>query len=92
MPGASFQVHRDKLFDELVDFLRYNHLAREPDRLLADGPAYLEMHPALGEAVMATLATACAENEALRLVTEFPKIHGKLLGTPRNQIVAACLD
>jgi hypothetical protein len=41
---------------------------------------------------MATLAAACAENEGLRLVTEFPSLHGRLLGAPRDKILTACLE
>ncbi|MBV8752669.1 MAG: hypothetical protein JO328_07405 [Hyphomicrobiales bacterium] len=41
---------------------------------------------------MATLAMACAENEGLQVVTEFPRLHGQLLGKPREQILTACLD
>lgn len=90
--GATFQIHSYKLFEELTDFLRQERLAWRPARGIADGPQYLEMHPALGEAVMATLAMACAENEGLQVVTEFPELHGKLLGTPREKILSACLD
>jgi hypothetical protein len=41
---------------------------------------------------MATLAVACAENEGLQVVTEFPKLHGSLIGTPRDAILKACLE
>ena len=87
----SFQIHRYKLLDELVDYLRDKELAWEPESHLSDGPEYLEMNPRLGEAVMATLAVACAENEGLRVVTEFPKLHGQLIGTPRDAILKKCL-
>lgn len=89
---GSFQIHRKKLFGQLVEFLEEERLAWTPDNSLADGPDYLGMNPALGEAVMATLATACAENEAMQVVTEFPEIHGKLLATPRDKILSACID
>jgi hypothetical protein len=89
---ATFQIHAYKLFDELTDFLRRENLAWRPSAHIADGPDYLEMHPHLGEAVMATLAMACAENEGLQVVTEFPDLHGKLLGTPREKILTACLE
>jgi hypothetical protein len=89
-PHATFQIHAYKLYDELAAFLRQENLAWHPN--FPDGPDYLEMHPHLGEAVMATLAVACAENEGLQVVTEFPRLHGKLLGTPRDKILTACLD
>ena len=90
--GATFQIHRYKIFHELSEFLREEDLAWTPDSEFADGPDYLEMHPQLGEAVMATLAMACAENEGLQVVTEFPQLHSKLLGIPREKILTACLD
>ncbi len=84
-----FQIHGDKLWPELVRYLRSRKLAWEPEEGYWHGPEYVEMNPRLGEAVMATLATACAESEGLRVVTEFPKLHGKLAGTPRDQILEA---
>ena len=41
---------------------------------------------------MATLAFACAENEGLRVVTEFPDMHGKLIQQPKEMILRACLE
>ena len=41
---------------------------------------------------MATLAVACAENEGLQVVTEFPKLHGTLIGIPRDAILKVCLQ
>ena len=67
-------------------------MAWKPSRHTADSPGYLEMHSVLGEAIMATLATACAEAEGLQVVTEFPKFHGKLIGTPREKTFSACID
>jgi hypothetical protein len=86
----AIQIHKYKLLDDLTHFLTHEHLAWVPD--YAHGPDYLEMHPLLGEAVMATLAMACAENEGFQVVTEFPGFHGKLIGTPREKILSACLD
>jgi hypothetical protein len=91
-PNASFQIHRYKLDEELTEFLIAEQLAWKPESYYSDGSRYLEMHPRLGEAVMATLAVACAENEGLQVVTEFPRLHGKLLGTSRENILSACLD
>jgi hypothetical protein len=91
-PHGTFQIHAYKLYDELVSFLSDEKLAWKPNSAIADGPDYLEMHPHLGEAVMATLAVACAEDEGMQVVTEFPKLHGKLIGTPRHKILTACLD
>jgi hypothetical protein len=88
----SFQIHRYKMNDELTNFLVNEHLAWEPNSNFSDGPLYLEMHPRLGEAVMATLAFACAENEGLQIVTEFPKIYGKVIGQRKERILSACLQ
>lgn len=90
-PGANFQIHPYKL-GELIEVLLREGLAWEPSRHTADSPGYLEMHSVLGAAIMATLATACAEAEDLRVVTEFPKFHGRLIGTPREKILGACID
>ena len=87
--NPSFQIHKEKVLEELVEYLRKHKLAWKPDETKWDGPSYLEMNPKLGEAIMATLAMACAENEGLRVVTEFPKLHGRLLGTPRDAILEA---
>ena len=89
-PGGSFQIHRYKMHQRLACYLEEHDLAW-PAHADPDGPNYLEMHPHLGEAVMATMAMACAENEGLRVVTEFPQLHGRLIGTPRDQILNACL-
>ena len=40
---------------------------------------------------MATLALACAENEGLRVVTEFPQLHGRIIGTPIEDVYEACV-
>ena len=88
----TFQIHTYKLLEELTAFLMHQGLAWEPAPDLADGANYIEMHPLLGEAVMATLAMACAENEGLHLVTEFPGLHSKMLGVPREKILTAALD
>jgi len=89
---GTFQIHREKMLETLVRYLRKHKLAWEPDARYSDGFEYLEMNPRLGEAVMATLAVACAENEGLQVVTEFPELHGELIGTPRSAILRACLQ
>lgn len=89
-PDGSFQIHSEKMLPDLAQYLRRMGLAWNPGEWYSDGPLYLEMNPRLGEAVMATLAYACAENEGLQVVTEFPKLHGRLLGVPRAAIIDAC--
>jgi hypothetical protein len=63
---SKFTSH--KLFDELVDYLHCKELARKPNPNVSDGPDYLEMDPRLGEAVMATLAVAFAEDRGFKLL------------------------
>lgn len=88
----SFQIHGEKVLDELAHYLLRQGLAWYPQNGRAHGPSYIEMHPMLGEAVMATLAMACAENEGMRVVTEFPRLHGKLLGVPRGDVLNAAFS
>ncbi len=88
--GASFQIHRRKVHPDLTGFLQARRLAWTPEARDADGDGYLEMNPRLGEAIMATLALACAEDQGLRVVTEFPGLHGRLAGAPRDAILEAC--
>jgi len=86
---ASFQIHKRKVLGELERYLLREGLAWEPDSRVSDGPDYIELRPRLGEAIMACLATACAESEGLQVVTEFPNLHGRLIGTPREAILTA---
>jgi hypothetical protein len=65
-----FQIHQAKLHESLKEALRDTSLAWEPgnpepyDQWLD----YVELHPRVGEAVMATLAIACATGEGLDIV------------------------
>jgi hypothetical protein len=88
--GRPFQLHGSKLLESLQSFLRTNSLAWEPED--PHGQGYVEMHPRLGEAVMATLAFACAENEGLQLVTEFPGIYGRTIRLPKKNLLTSCLS
>lgn len=78
-------VHPGKLLGELDRFLRQEGLAWESER----NPSYLDMHPDIAEAVMATLAFACAANEGLQVVTESPALHGATIGQPLTSIYRA---
>jgi hypothetical protein len=86
----TFQIHREKLLQDLAKYLLDEKLAWIPN--FPDGDHYVEMHRHLGEAVMATVAVACAENQGLELLTEFPEIHGRVLGEPSDRIFEACLN
>jgi hypothetical protein len=73
----------------LSDMLREAGLAWTPRD--PHSTNYVEMSPELGNAVMATLAFACAEDEGLKLVTEFPELFGRLIHQPKDKIFEACL-
>ena len=66
-----FQIHAAKLSPELSTVLMEDtNLAWRPDNaeLYDEYGAYVEVHPRLGEAVMSTLAIACAKGEGLDIV------------------------
>jgi len=88
--SRTFQLHGQKVFIDLLHFLFENGLAWHPQYSHGDG--YVEMHPRLGEAVLATLAFACAKNEGLSLVTEFPQIYGRTIHRSKEEILQSCLD
>jgi hypothetical protein len=66
-----------------------NDLAWDPQN--SHGLGYVEMHPRLGEAVLATLAFACAKSEGLCLVTEFPQIYGRTIHRSKEDIFESSL-
>jgi len=66
-PG--FQLHPDKLQGGgFVEFLRRKQLAWNPEH--PDDQQYLELHPQIGQAVLSTVAVACAMDEGLEIVTD----------------------
>lgn len=70
-----FQIRMEK-DPQLIDFLEQNGLAwipafKEPD----DPDGYVEVHPRMGEAIMATIAVACARDEGLQIVTHNDPLH-----------------
>jgi hypothetical protein len=88
--GRPFQIHSSKILGELGQFIRGHNLAWRPDD--PHGHGYIETHPRLGEAVMATLAFACAENEGLQLVTEFPGLYERTIRLPKENLLDSCLS
>jgi hypothetical protein len=68
--GLGFQIHQRKLTEELRRVLRDSGLAWDPvNREPYDVDAeYVELHPRVGEAVMSTIAVACALGEGLDIV------------------------
>jgi hypothetical protein len=65
-----FQIHQEKLHENLKEALRDTGLAWEPGNQEPYDPRleYVEVHERIGQAVMATLATACAIGEGLDIV------------------------
>lgn len=66
--GYGFQIHVEKLFPDLSEALVDNKLAWKP--VLSSDPqsGFIEVHPRVGEAVMSTLAVACAQANGLDIV------------------------
>jgi hypothetical protein len=89
LASRTFQLHSDKVASELLSYLFEMSLAWNPD--IPHGRGYVEMHPRLGEAVLATLALACAKREGLSLVTEFPDIYGRTIHRSKEQIFRSSL-
>ena len=77
----SFQMHLAKTSAGLELFLRSNGLAWTPDH--PDQSEYSELHPNLGQAVMGTIAMACAEDAGLHIVG---------VDSPRGKDVSAELN
>ncbi len=65
-----FQIHRGKTMWELQEALNKNGLAWIPDTYEAYDihGDYIEVHPRVGEAVMSTIAIACALADGLHIV------------------------
>jgi hypothetical protein len=89
-PSSGFQIHREKVLYELVEYLFEVGLAWRPAN--AHGRGYAEMHPRLGGAIMTTLALACAENEGFEIVTEFPSIHGRAIAARSQNVFDDLID
>ena len=77
----SFQMHLGKTSTDLGGFLRTNGLAWKPDN--PEQSEYSELHPDLGQAVMGTIAMACAEDAGLHIVG---------VDSPRGRDVSAELN
>jgi hypothetical protein len=78
-----FLLHEDKPIYPLVRFLRENGLmwkARD-----ATSSAFTAVHPAIGEAIMSTIAMACARDEGFDVVTDEGRVHRNI----RDDDVAA---
>jgi len=90
-----FQIHQGKLEYSLRSALRDTGLAWEPGNPEPYDldKEYVELHPRVGEAVMSTLAVACAIGEGLGIVThpdEGP-LHRCLLERKQDEVYDAWL-
>lgn len=67
-----FQLHQRKLAPSLLDVLVKHELVWKPDTLepYRFAHAYVGLHDRIGQAVMATIAVACAQAQGLAVVAE----------------------
>lgn len=79
-------VHIGKLGDPIASFLLRHRLATEGRN------GFLDMHPALGEALMSTIAIALAQEDGLKIVTENGKIHSWLRDLSYEDAVDALIS
>jgi hypothetical protein len=93
--APAFQIHQGKLDQRLKDALGNNGLAwnprqREPYDKYGD---YIQVHPAMGEAVMATIAIACAKGEGLDIVGDGRSgpLHDCLTGKQEKEVYDALI-
>lgn len=71
---CGFQIHAQKLHSDLTDALAKNRLGWKPNRFepySSYGDEYIEVHPRVGEAIMSTLAIACAMGDDLDIVGDY---------------------
>ncbi|MCK1466869.1 hypothetical protein [Bradyrhizobium sp. CW10] len=66
--GPGFQLHYRKMSSNFLTGLENLELTWGPDD--PDGPGYVELHPDIGQAVMATLAMTCARESGFCVVTD----------------------
>ena len=86
-PG--FQIHTQKLSAPLREVLMAgNKLAWTPVNPDDESEGYVEVHPRIGEAIMSTLAVACAQTDGLQIVGDERSgpLHQNLLEKDLNGI------
>src|ERR1044072_4054837 len=90
-----FQIHAQKLSDDLKEALAGNALAWNPvNREHYDkNSEYVEVHPRVGEAVMSTIAIACAQDDGLDIVGDerSGELHSCLLQKELNRVYESWL-
>jgi hypothetical protein len=78
-----YQLHSRKAATLLRE-LKELKLAWDPAR--PDGHHYIEMHPNIGEAIMSTLAVACALDAGLNIVAESARLHDSVQRNAESEI------
>jgi hypothetical protein len=79
LPHKEFLLHRDKPTFELVDFLSEHGLMWRAEH---ESPsAFTAVHPVIGEAIMSTIAMACARDEGFDVVTDEGRVHHDISGS-----------
>lgn len=79
-------VHIGKLGKQIAEFVLSHGLATKGKN------GFLDMHPALGEALMSTIAIASAQEDGLKIVTENGKIHSWLRDLSYEDAVDALIS
>lgn len=91
-----FQIHQWKLDHELRETLGETQLAWKPGlpEPWDPGQEYVQLHPRVGEAVMSTLAIACATAEGLDIVSDerSRKLHDCLLERDQDAVFDSYLS
>lgn len=72
-PSDEFLLHRDKPTYELVDFLEQTGLMWPAT--FESPSAFTAVHPRVGEAIMSTIALACALDEGFDVVTDEGRVY-----------------
>lgn len=77
MRTSEFILHKDKPIYELVQFMEANGLMWRAE--FQDISGFTAVHPTLGEAIMSTIAMACAQDEGFDVVTDDGRMHRNII-------------
>jgi len=82
----SFQIHKGKIIEEIVEYLKSKKLAW-PARTVRGGYAqWYALHPKLGEAVMSLIAINIALSKGLDIVTSSGQVHHALASLDEKEV------
>jgi hypothetical protein len=88
---SAFQIHRNKVFDDLFSVLSRNNLLWSPG-IPNRGAEWLGIHPILGEAIMSTIAVALAQRDGLHILTSSEKKHRALAVHSADEVYEALVQ